>query len=117
VKPLLLSIVVAFAISLVLSAVLKWLLRENPNGAAAEAAETAAAAGERDAAAVGAAARAAMTSFDVEPEYLALVDPQTLAPVATIDGEVLVAIAARVDETRLIDNTTLRPSDSNGSKG
>jgi pantoate--beta-alanine ligase len=78
--------------------------------AALDAAEAAHAAGERDSAAVIAQARAAMTPFDVEPEYLAVVDPTTLAPVAAIDGEVLVAVAARVGAVRLIDNTTLGTS-------
>ena len=60
--------------------------------------------GERDAAAVRAAALAAMAPLDVEPEYLALVDPDTFSPVATVNGRVLVAVAARVGDTRLIDN-------------
>ena len=60
--------------------------------------------GERDAVAVRAAALAAMAPLDVEPEYLALVDPDTFSPVATVNGRVLVAVAARVGDTRLIDN-------------
>ena len=60
--------------------------------------------GERDAAAVRAAALAAMHEFGVEPEYLALVDPDSFSPVATVNGRVLVAVAARVGDTRLIDN-------------
>jgi pantoate--beta-alanine ligase len=75
---------------------------------ALEAAEAAVAAGERDAAAVERAARDAMAAFAVEPEYLALVDPDTLAPVTTLNGETLLAVAARVGPTRLIDNTLLR---------
>jgi len=75
--------------------------------AALDAAQAAYTAGEHDSAAIADQARAAMTPFDVEPEYLALVDSNTLAPVAAIDGEVLVAIAARVGDTRLIDNTIL----------
>ena len=67
-----------------------------------------AAAGERDPAALAAAGRAAMTALSVEPEYLALVAPDTFAPVARIDGEqVLVAVAARVGDVRLIDNDIL----------
>jgi pantoate--beta-alanine ligase len=38
------------------------------------------------------------------------VDPEDLAPVKAIDGETLVAVAARVGEVRLIDNTTIRGS-------
>ncbi|HEX7291122.1 MAG TPA: pantoate--beta-alanine ligase [Conexibacter sp.] len=74
---------------------------------ALDAAEQAVAAGERDASAVATAARAAMNRFDVEPEYLALVAADTLAPVDTIDGEVLVALAARVGSARLIDNVLI----------
>jgi pantoate--beta-alanine ligase len=69
------------------------------------AAETAVGAGERDAARITAAARAAMD--DVEPEYLALVDPDSFAPVANVNGRVLVAVAARIGDTRLIDNTII----------
>jgi pantoate--beta-alanine ligase len=79
---------------------------------ALRAAEAAAGAGERDAAAIARAARAAMAPFAVEPEYLAVVDPDTLAPLDTIDGTgALVAIAARVGATRLIDNTLLTPTE------
>jgi pantoate--beta-alanine ligase len=74
------------------------------------AAESAVAAGERDAAAVAAAARAAMAPRAVAPEYLALVSPDSLAPVGRIDGEVLVVVAARVGSTRLIDNTLISPN-------
>jgi pantoate--beta-alanine ligase len=64
-------------------------------------------AGERDADAVAAAARASMTDLAVEPEYLALVDPESFQPVQTVDGDVLVAVAARVGRARLIDNATI----------
>jgi pantoate--beta-alanine ligase len=74
---------------------------------ALRAAEDAVAAGERDAAAVRAAARAAMQPYSVEPEYLELVAPETLAPVDAVHGDVLVAVAARVGATRLIDNTLI----------
>ncbi|MBS1870719.1 MAG: pantoate--beta-alanine ligase [Actinobacteria bacterium] len=75
---------------------------------ALDAAEQAVAAGERDAAAVATAARAAMEPYGVEPEYLALVAADTLAPVDRIEQEVLVALAARVGPARLIDNTILQ---------
>ncbi len=70
-----------------------------------DAASCAVAAGERDAAVVGDAARTAMAAFGVTPEYVALVRPTDLAPVETLDADTLVAIAARVGDTRLIDNT------------
>jgi pantoate--beta-alanine ligase len=75
---------------------------------ALRAAEDAAASGERDTAAIARLARAQMEDLGVEPEYLALVHPSSLAPVDAIDGETLVAVAARVGEVRLIDNTTIR---------
>ena len=49
-------------------------------------------------------ARDAMAAFDVEPEYLALVDPATLEPIERLERPALLAVAARVGETRLIDN-------------
>jgi pantoate--beta-alanine ligase len=72
---------------------------------ALRAAEDAVAAGERDAAAIAAGARAAMD--DVQPEYLALVDPDSFQPIQNVNGRVLVAVAARVGDTRLIDNTII----------
>jgi pantoate--beta-alanine ligase len=80
------------------------------------AAERSVAEGERNPDAVVSAARAAMEPYGVEPEYLALVSPDTLSPVSTIDGEALLAVAARVGAARLIDNTIVRPgrAPSNG---
>ena len=76
-----------------------------------DAAEAAVAGGERAADAVLAAARDAMAAYAVEPEYLALVDPDTFAPVERIDErDVLVLVAARVGPARLIDNTLIRPN-------
>ena len=75
---------------------------------ALQAARDIAAAGERDAAAITAAARSAMAAGGVQPEYLELVSPDTFTPVDVIDGEpVLVALAARVGDVRLIDNALL----------
>ena len=75
---------------------------------ALDAVQARAAAGERDADALAAAGRAAMTALSVEPEYVALVAPDTFAPVRSVgDERVLVAVAARVGDVRLIDNDTL----------
>jgi pantoate--beta-alanine ligase len=63
--------------------------------------------GERAPGAVRDAALEAMAPFDVEPEYLALVHPDTLAPLDAVEGDVLVAVAAHVGPTRLIDNTLI----------
>jgi pantoate--beta-alanine ligase len=70
-------------------------------------AREAVAGGERQSAAVRAQALAELSAAGVEPEYFELVDPETLAPVAEIDGEVLAVVAARVGATRLIDNDTI----------
>jgi len=78
---------------------------------ALQAARHAVDAGERDPQAVAAAGRAAMGRLGVEPEYVALVNPDDLLPVERIDGAVLVAVAARVGTTRLIDNTILHTSE------
>jgi pantoate--beta-alanine ligase len=74
---------------------------------ALQAAEQAAANGERDAGAIAQLARAEMQELQVEPEYLVLVNPEDLAPVQVIRGDVLVAVAARIGEVRLIDNTVI----------
>ena len=73
---------------------------------ALRAAEAAVAAGEHDAERITAAARAAMG--DVAPEYVALVDPDSFEPIANADGRVLLAVAARIGATRLIDNTVIQ---------
>ena len=73
-----------------------------------DAAEASVAAGEREPARIAAAGRAAMAEFGVEPEYFEIVNSEDLSPLAAIDGEALVAVAARVGGARLIDNTTLR---------
>jgi pantothenate synthetase len=40
-------------------------------------------------------------------DYIAVAEPQALGPVVTVDAGTVVAIAARVGGTRLIDNITL----------
>ncbi len=79
---------------------------------ALRAAEEAIAGGERDAAAVATAARSVMNGVD--PEYLALVDPDSFEPITTVDGRVLVAVAARIGATRLIDNTIVHTAATPG---
>jgi pantoate--beta-alanine ligase len=61
--------------------------------------------GERDPAALERIARTQMDGIDVE--YVAVVDPDTFLPVERVNGRALVAAAARVGSTRLIDNMTL----------
>jgi pantoate--beta-alanine ligase len=61
--------------------------------------------GARDAEQVVRSARAALDG--VEPEYVALVDPDSLEPVHEVHGRVLLAVAARIGATRLIDNVVI----------
>jgi pantoate--beta-alanine ligase len=71
------------------------------------AAESAVCAGVRDAPAVLAAARAELAAAEVEPEYLELRSADDLSPVERVNGSTLLAVAARVGDARLIDNTIL----------
>ena len=43
----------------------------------------------------------------VRVEYIAIAEPESLSPVSTVDGRTIVAIAARIGSTRLIDNINL----------
>ena len=82
--------------ALVLSRSLRW-------------AERAISAGERDAAKVIAGIR---SLIEAEPlarvDYVEAVDPVDLDPVAEVRGDVLIALAAFVGSTRLIDNLRVR---------
>jgi pantoate--beta-alanine ligase len=47
------------------------------------------------------------TTPEVTVEYIAIVEPETLAPVSAVNAGTIVAIAGRVGGTRLIDNIVL----------
>ena len=65
-------------------------------------------AGERSAAEIEARMRRTLDAApDVQVEYIALAEPETLAPVSEVREDTVVAIAARVGPTRLIDNIVL----------
>lgn len=65
-------------------------------------------AGERDAARVHDAVRDAIAVHPrVSAEYIAVVDPHTLEPEIRVSAASVVAVAARVGRTRLIDNIVL----------
>jgi pantoate--beta-alanine ligase len=56
--------------------------------------------------------RGAMTDIfrahpDVSVDYIAITDPETMQPVTVVDRSTIVAVAARVGTTRLIDNIVL----------
>ena len=74
------------------------------------AASERAAAGEREAGVLVDSAAALMRALGVEPEYVALVDPDTLEPLETLAGAGLLLLAARIGEVRLIDNVVLEPN-------
>ena len=74
---------------------------------ALRAAEARVAAGELDAGAILAAARAELDAAGVEPEYLELRSAEDLSAVERVDGSTLLAVAARIGRARLIDNTIL----------
>ena len=64
--------------------------------------------GERSASGLLATVRRVLASEPaVEVEYVAIVEPATLAPVETVGPETVVALAARLRRTRLIDNIIL----------
>lgn len=68
--------------------------------------------GERDAEAVREAVLAELASEPLAtPEYVEVVDTETIHAVQRVEGEVLVAIAVRIGATRLIDNFFFMPSD------
>jgi pantoate--beta-alanine ligase len=62
------------------------------------------AAGERGATAATRRGLALLAAAGVEPEYLTLVDPLTMAPLAALERDALAVLAARVGSVRLIDN-------------
>ena len=64
--------------------------------------------GERSAKAIEARMRRFLESFpDVQIEYVAVAEPEALAPVTEVEATTIVALAARVGLTRLIDNIIL----------
>jgi pantoate--beta-alanine ligase len=73
------------------------------------AAEAAVRDGETDAEEIVAAATKAILSRGVTPEYVAVVDPDTLAVMTTVDRAVRVVVAARVGPVRLFDNLLAEP--------
>lgn len=64
--------------------------------------------GERTAAQIEARMRRHLAAFpQVQVEYIAVAEPESLAPVTEVRGDTVVALAARVGPTRLIDNIVL----------
>jgi pantoate--beta-alanine ligase len=83
---------------------------------ALRAAADAAVAGERDPQRLGGIIRAIVGSEPgVELEYVEVRDAATIAPIAAVDGDVLLAVAGRLGSTRLIDNVGLSVAGSSVS--
>ena len=65
--------------------------------------------GTRDASTILKQMHALLADAQLAVDYVALVDPETLEPVDTVNQPTLAAIAASVGKTRLIDNATIGP--------
>ncbi len=75
---------------------------------ALRAAERAWRAGERSAEAIAVVLREALAMFPgLTPDYIAIVDPQSLRPVTQAEHGTIIAVAGRVGHTRLLDNLIL----------
>ncbi|MGH2833611.1 MAG: pantoate--beta-alanine ligase [Solirubrobacteraceae bacterium] len=70
------------------------------------------ASGEHDAQTLLASTQRRLSDSAIELEYLTLADIETLEPLSTLDRPALLALAARVGSTRLIDNLILHPRPS-----
>ncbi len=65
------------------------------------------ASGETRAAPIRTAALAELDAAGVRTEYFEIVNPETLAPITSVEGPALAVVAARVGDVRLIDNQPL----------
>ncbi len=63
--------------------------------------------GEREAAAALRTGLELLAVAGIEPEYLTIVDPETMLPMVSIEGDALALVAARLGSIRLIDNTLI----------
>jgi pantoate--beta-alanine ligase len=74
------------------------------------AALTAAACEQTPAAVIAAATTLITRDTGAVPEYVAVVDAETLEPLDALDRPAVLAAAVKIGETRLIDNVRLAPS-------
>jgi pantoate--beta-alanine ligase len=73
------------------------------------AARDAAAAGQCDATSLAGIVEDELARDSLAAEYVAVLDPDTFAPVATVERPTLIALAVRVGPVRLIDNMEVTP--------
>lgn len=69
-------------------------------------------AGDPDAGSILSAARRVLADAGIDPEYLELRDAETLRPLARVDRDALLAVAAHVGAARLIDNHVLHVAEA-----
>ncbi|KJL26140.1 Pantothenate synthetase [Microbacterium oxydans] len=69
-------------------------------------------AGDRDAGSILSTARGVLADAGIDPEYVELRDAETLRPLARVDRDALLAVAAHVGAARLIDNHVLHVADA-----
>lgn len=74
---------------------------------ALRAAETLWRAGETDAATLRSSIDAELSAAAIVADYVAIVDPDALEPVSVVTAGSVIALAARIGRTRLIDNVIL----------
>ncbi|MFM2719781.1 pantoate--beta-alanine ligase [Microbacterium mcarthurae (nom. nud.)] len=67
------------------------------------------ASGIRDPRRLAATVREHLAAAELEPEYVEVVDADSLEPIAQVEGPALLALAVRVGPVRLIDNVVLVP--------
>lgn len=78
---------------------------------ALDAGTAAVAAGETDPLAIAKAMQDVIAAESrAQPDYVAVADPDTLQPLITVTGPVLLALAVFVGRTRLIDNRVVAPA-------
>lgn len=75
-----------------------------------QSAEAAFRQGERHAEVLTAVVRKHLQRYEIGPEYVEIVDPLSLQPVPYVRTPALLAVAARIGDTRLIDNILIGSS-------
>ncbi|HTU27008.1 MAG TPA: pantoate--beta-alanine ligase [Pirellulales bacterium] len=65
--------------------------------------------GATDSATIEQAMRDELSAAELAIEYVALADPETLAPVPRVDRPIVALVAVRLGRTRLIDNEPIAP--------